>query len=84
MVNDYPEIPLLTYDSQKEIIKADTTLEIIKQAIATLRNEEDHENCLLLLLISRYYLNPGTLILIRFEDFGTDRDSKRFLNIFSK
>ena len=84
MVNDYPEIPLLMYDSQKEIKKADTTLEIIEQAIATLRNEEDHENCLLLLLISRYYLYSGTLIQIRFEDFGTDRDSKRFLNIFSK
>ena len=82
MVNDYPEIPLLTYDSQKEIKKVDTTLEKIEQAIATLRNEEDHENCLL--QISRYYLYSGTLILIRFEEFGTDRDGKRFFNIFSK
>ena len=84
MVNDYPEIPLLMNDSKNESNKVDITTEIIEKAITTLRSEEDHENCLLLLLISRYYLYPGTLILIRFEDFGTDKDSKRFLNIFSK
>ena len=71
-------------DFQKESKKVDISTEIIEQAITTLKSEDDHENCLLHLLISRYYLYPGTLILIRFEDFGTDKDGKRFLNIFSK
>ena len=52
--------------------------EIIEQAITMLRSEEDHEICYLLLLISLYYFYPGTLILIRFEDFSTDRGGKRF------
>ena len=84
MVNDYPEIPLLMNDSQKEIKKGEVSTETIRQAIAKLRSEEDHENYLLLLLISRYYLYPGTLTLVRFEDFGTDKDGKRVLNIFVK
>ena len=85
MVNDYPEIPLLMNDSQKESNKVDITTEIIEQAITTLRSEEDHENCLLLLLISRCYLYPSTLILIRFEDFGTDKNGKRFFeHIFKR
>ena len=84
MVNDYPEIPLLMNDSQKEIKKGEVSTETIRQAIAKLRNEEDHENYLLLLLISKYYLYPSTLTLIRFEDFVTDKDGKRVLNIFIK
>ena len=77
MVNDYPEIPLLMNDSQKSK-KVDISTEIIEQEITTLRSEDYHENCLLLLLISRYYLYLGTLIQIRFEDFGTNKDGKRF------
>ena len=84
MANDYPEIPLLMNDSQKEIKKGEVSTETIKEAIAKLRNEEDHEIYLLLLLISRYYLYPGTLTLVRFEDFDTDKDGKRVLNIFAK
>ena len=84
MVNDYPEIPLLTDDLQKEIKKSEVSIEAIGQAIEKLRNEDDHENCLLLLLISRCFLYPSTLTLIRFEDFGTSKDGKRFLNIFIK
>ena len=84
MVNDYPEIPLLMDDSQKEIKKGEVSTETIRQAIEKLRSEEDHENYLLLLLVSRYYLYPGTLTLVRFEDFGTDKNGKRVLNIFVK
>ena len=84
MVNDYPEIPLLMNDYQKEIKKGEVSTETIRQAIEKLRSEEDHENYLLLLLISRYYLYPGTLTLVRFENFGTDEDGKRILNIFVK
>ena len=57
---------------------------MIEQAISILKNEGDYENCLLMLLISRYYLYPSTLILIRFEDFGTNKDGQRFLKIFIK
>ena len=84
MVNDYPEVPLLMNDSQKEIKKGEVSTETIRQAISKLKNEEDHENYLLLLLISRYYLYPGTLTLVRFEDFCTDYDGKRVFNIFVK
>ena len=84
MVNDYPEVPLLMNDSQKEIKKGEVSTEMIRQAISKLKNEEDHENYLLLLLISRYYLYPETLTLVRFEDFCTDYDGKRVFNIFVK
>ena len=65
----------------KKSKKVDITTEIIEQTITTLRSEDYHENWLLLLLISRYYLYLGTLIQIRFEDFGTNKDSKRFFKI---
>ena len=84
MVNDYPEIPLLMDDSQIEIKKGEVSAETIRQAIEKLRSEEDHENYFLLLLVSRYYLYTGTLTLVRFEDFGIDKDGKRVLNIFVK
>ena len=84
MINDYPQIPLLTEDYQKEIKKTEISKESIEQAITTLKSEDDYENCLLLLLISKYYLLPDALVLIRFEDFGTSKDGKRFMNIFSK
>ena len=57
---------------------------MIEQTISILKNEGDYENCLLMLLISRYYLYPSTLILIRFEDFGTNKDGQRFLKILSR
>ena len=34
------------------------------------------------MLISSHYLCPGVLILIRFDDFRTPKDGKRFLNIY--
>ena len=83
MVNDYPEIPLLADNLRQEIKKNETSVEMIQQAVSTLKREEDHENWLLLLLISKYCLYPGTLVLIRFEDFGTGKDGKHFLNILS-
>ena len=49
-----------------------------------LKDWGDHENSLLLMLISRHYLYPGALILNKFEDFGTANDGRRFLNIYSK
>ena len=66
MINDYPQIPLLTEDYQKEIKKTEISKESIEQAITTLKSEDDYENCLLLLLISKYYLLPDALVLIRF------------------
>ena len=84
MVNDYPEIPLLEDNSQKEIKKSEVNIKTIEQAIEKLRSEDDHENCLLLLLILRCFLYPDTLTLMRFEDFNTSKDGKRFLNIFVK
>ena len=57
---------------------------MIEQTILILKNEGDYENCFLMLLISSYYLYPSTLILIRFEDFGTNKDGQRFLKIFIK
>ena len=75
---------MLTEDYQKEMKKSEISNESIEQAITTLKNEDDYENCLLLLLISKYYLLPDALVLIRFEDFGTSKDGKRFMNIFSK
>ena len=71
-------------DSQKEIKKGEVSTETIRQAIEKLRSEEDHENYILLLLVLRYYLYPGTLTLVRFEDFCTDKDGKQVLNIFVK
>ena len=38
----------------------------------------------MLILIFKYYLNSGVLILIGFEDFETRRDGRQFLNIFIK
>ena len=84
MANDYPQIPLLEDWSLKVIKKCEINREMIEQTISILKNEGDYENCLLMLLISRYYLYPSTLILIRFEDFGTNKDGQRFLKIFIK
>ena len=83
MVNDYPEIPLLADNLRHKIKKNETSVEMIQQVVSTLKREEDHENWLLLLLISKYCLYPGTLVQIRFEDFGTGKDGKHFLNILS-
>ena len=84
MVNDYPQIVLLKDEPQKEISKNEVNKERIDEAITWLKNEGDYENWLLLMLISRHYLCPGVLILIRFEDFGTSKDGKRFLNIYAR
>ena len=50
---------------------------MIEQTILILKNEGDYEDWLLMLLISRNYLYPSTLILIRFEDIGTNKDVQR-------
>ena len=83
MINDYPEIPLLANNLRHEIKKNEISVEMIEQAVSTLKREEDHENWLLLLLISKYCLYSSILVLIRFEDFGTSKDGKHFLNILS-
>ena len=57
---------------------------MIEQTISILKNERDYENYLLMLLISRYHLYPSTLIMIRFEDFGTNKDGQRIFLIFIK
>ena len=57
---------------------------MIEKTISILKNERDYENCLHMVLISRYHLYPSTLILIRFEDFGTNKDGQIFLKIFIK
>ena len=57
---------------------------MIEQTISILKNEGDYESCLLMFLISKYHLYPSTLILIRFEDFGTNKDGQIFLKIFIK
>ena len=82
MANDYPQIPLLEDWSLKVIKKCEINREMIEQTILILKNEGDYENWLLMLLISRYHLYPSTLILIRFEDFGTNKDDQRFLKKF--
>ena len=84
MVNDYPQVNLFADKPQSNINKCEISKEDIAKAIVLLRDEEDYENCLLLMLISKYYLCSGVLVLIRFEDFGTTKDGQRFLNIFTK
>ena len=84
IANDYPEISLLADEPQKDINKIEINKEKVEEAIIMLKDWGDHENSLLLMLISRHYLYPGVLILIRFEDFGTANDGRRFLNIYSK
>ena len=84
MVNDYPQISLLATEIPAKTAQAPVDREAIERAILRLRNEGDLENCLMLILISRYHLLPSALVLIRFEDFGTRRDGRRFLNIFAR
>ena len=38
----------------------------------------------MLSLISKYYLYPSILNLVRFKDFGTKKDEKKFLKIFER
>ena len=82
MVNDYPEVSLLCDERPKDHKKCKINRQKIDETIKLLRDEGDHENCLLLMLISKYYLYPGVLILIRFEDFRTSNNGERLLNIF--
>ena len=84
MMNDSPKIDLFTGKLQMEVKKLKISKDVVFKAISTLRGEGDFENCLMLSLISKYQLLPGILVLIRFEDFGTGKDSKRFLNVFER
>ena len=84
MANDYSQTPLLEGWSIKVIKKSEIDREMIEQTTLKLKNEGDYENWLLILLISRYHLYPSTSILIRFKDFGTNKDGQRFLKIFIK
>ena len=84
MVNDYPQVNLLINQSPKDISKWPINLETIEKTIMILRNEGDFENWLMLSLLSKYHLYPNTLTLVRFEDFGTKKNGKRFLKIFER
>ena len=84
MVNDYPQLNLLMDETPKETKRFEINKETIERSIVMLREEGDFENCLMLILISKYYLNSGVLTLVRFEDFGTRKDGRQFLNIFIK
>ena len=84
MVNDYPEISLLNDEPPKDHRKCEVSKQIVEETIIQLKEEGDHENCLLLMLISKYCLYPGILTLIRFEDFSTGSNGERFLNIFAR
>ena len=42
----------------------------------------DSKYSLLLMMISSHYIYLSAMISIRFEDFGTTNDGKRFLNIY--
>ena len=84
MVNDFPQIDLFTGKLQMKVKKLKISKAVVDKAISTLRGEGDFENCLMLSLISKYQLHPGILVLIRFEDFGTGKDSKWFLNVFER
>ena len=84
MVNIYPQMSLLATEILAKTAQAPVDREAIERAILRLRNEGDLENCLMLILILRYRLFLSALVLIRFEDFGTRRDGRRFLNIFAR
>ena len=84
MINDYPLINLLIDQVPKHVSKWDINRETIEMTIIILRDEGDLENWLMLSLISKYHLYPNILNVIRFEDFGTKKDGKRFLNIFER
>ena len=84
MLNDYPQLNYLMGEVQKEIKKLEINKETTERSILIFREEGYFENCLMLILISKYYLNSDFLTLVRFEDFGTRRDRRQFLNIFIK